>query len=91
MGKLLERYELYREVTVFSSCDSVTLSHHGKNWRGNAESLQMMAPGVRTGTPRRREMTPELKVNYRARIWAERKSYEVTLNVSLMIVPGRTI
>lgn len=36
-------------------------------------------------------MTPELKVNYRARIWVERKSCEVTLNVSLMTVPGMTI
>lgn len=36
-------------------------------------------------------MAPELKVNYRARIWAERKSCEVMLNVSLMTVPGMTI
>lgn len=41
--------------------------------------------------PQRREMTPELNLNYRARIWAERKSCEVTLNVSLMTEPGMAI
>lgn len=53
-----------------------------------ARLLPGQAPDMRT---RRREMTPELKVNYRAKIWAERKSCEVTLNVSLMIEPGLTI